>query len=147
MTRLKSLRIVSIVVVMLLALQFELGMAVNLSPDLHEVPPLARTPAAVWEALTKVGAGAPEHAALGVLLAAISCASLVMALRSGTTSVSVMGVASFVAIVLAGVNGALFALSGFKNDNYSHGMATTFLLAFSAQFVQICIVTTKLRQH
>ena len=147
MARLRSLRIVSIVTVVLLALQFELGMAVNLSPSLEGVPPLAGTPAAVWAALVKVGAGAPAHALLGILLSVIALASLAIALWSGATAIAITGMVSFMTIASAAVNGVLFTLSGFKNDNYSHGMATTFLLAFSTQFVQIGILTMELRRQ
>ena len=58
-----------------------------------------------------------------------------MALRSGAIAVAIMGGVSFLLIAMAAVNGVLFTLSGFKNDHYSHGMATAFLLSFSALFV------------
>lgn len=36
--------------------------------------------------------------------------------------------------------------TGFKNDNYSHGMATTFLLAFSPHFMLLGILTIRMRK-
>ena len=51
MKRLKALRNMVIIMVVLLAFQFELGMAVNLSPNLQEVPPVAATLAATGAAL------------------------------------------------------------------------------------------------
>ena len=147
MALLRSLRILCVVTVILLALQFELGMAVNLSPSLEAVPPVTSTPAAVWRALTKVGVGAPAHALLGASITVIALAGLVTALRTGVTAVAVIGVVSFLTIAAASVNGVLFTLSGFKNDNYSHGMATMFLLAFTVQFVQIFLLSMNLRRQ
>jgi len=147
MSGFRSLRILSIMTLLLLALQYELGMAVNLSPTLAEVPPLAATPAAIWGALAKVGAGAPAHMLLGTLLAAFALVCFVLAVRSGARSAAVTSAASFLFIASAAVSGVLFTLSGFKNDHFSHGMATMFLLAFSVQFVQIGILTVRLHQR
>ena len=147
MTRFRSLRIVVVVMLILLAFQFEMGMAVNLSPSLEDVPPLAGTVPAIWAALAKVGGAALTHALLGTLLTVAALASLVLAVGSGARSVAVIGVASFISIALASVNGVLFTLSGFKNDHYSHGMATLFLLAFSLHFVQLCVLTLKLHSQ
>jgi hypothetical protein len=146
-TRLKSLRVAAIVILILLTLQFELGMSVNLSPSLEQVPHLAGTATAVWGALVKVGGAALTHALLGASLTVIALASLVLAIISGDRSVAVIGIFSFLAIALAAVNGVLFTLSGFKDDNYSHGMATLFLLAFSLYFVQVCLLSVKLRRQ
>ena len=61
---------------------------------------------------------------------------------------AVMGGVSFLSITMAAVNGVLFTLfPDYKNTDYSHGMATTFLVAFSALFVQIGILTVKLRRQ
>jgi len=145
MARLKSLRVFVIVVLALLALQFELGMAVNLSPSLEEVPPLASTFGAIWGALAKVGGDALGHALLGSLLTVVALAQLFLAVTSGSRSVSVIGAFCFLGMLLATVNGVLFTLSGFKNDGYSHGMATTFIVTFSLHFILLCILSVKLR--
>ena len=142
---LRSLRIVVIAMLILLALQFELGMAVNLSPSLEDVPPLAGTLAAVWAALAKVGGAAIMHALLGSFLTIAALAGL--AVRSGARSVAAVGIASFISIAMATLNGVLFTLSGFKNDHYSHGMATLFLVAFSLHFAQLGLVILKLRRR
>jgi len=146
MSRIRSLRMTAIVMVVLLALQFELGMAVNLSPSLEDIPPVAGTPAAIWHALVKVGAGAPVHAILGTLLTVVALVSLILSLRTGSTLMAVIGAASFVSVMMAAVNGILFTMSGFKDDHYSHGMATAFILSFSLFFVQIAILTLRVRQ-
>ena len=147
MTRLRSLRVVVVAVLILLAFQYELGMSVNLSPTLQDVPPLAGTMSAIWGALARVGAGALTHAVLGSLLTVVAVASLVLAVTSGTRSVAVIGVLSFIAMVLATANGVLFTLSGFKDDSYSHGMASAFLLVFSLYFVQLCVLSVRLRRQ
>lgn len=147
MARLRFLRILVVGVLVLLALQFELGMAVNLSPSLQEVPPLATTFGAVWGALAKVGGDAVSHALLGTLLIVVALAHVFLAVTSGSKSVSAIGVFCFLGMALATVNGVLFTLSGFKNDNYSHGMATTFLVTFTLHFIQLCVLAVKLRRR
>jgi hypothetical protein len=146
MTVLRPLRVFSIVFLVLLAFQFELGMAVNLSPSLQEVPPPAVSFAPLWTALAKVGADALVHALLGTALSVAGIVGLVLAILSRGKMMLVIGVFSFLFLALAEANGVLFALSGFKNDGYSHGMATGFLLAFSLYFVQVCVLSVKLRR-
>ncbi len=146
MTVLRPLRVFSIVFLILLAFQFELGMAVNLSPSLQEVPPPALSFAPLWTMLAKVGADALVHAVLGTALSVAGLAGLVLAILSRARMVAVTGVFSFLFLALAEANGILFALSGFKNDGYSHGMATGFLLAFSLSFVQVCVLSVRLRR-
>jgi len=145
-TRFRFLRIAVVGILILLAVQFELGMAVNLSPSLEDVPPVAGTVTAIWGALARVGEAALTHALLGTFLTVLALASLVLAIRSRARSVAVIGVFSFLVMALATVNGILFTLSGFKNDHFSHGMATLFLLAFSLHFVQACVLTVRLRR-
>ena len=146
MTLLRTLRVFSIVLLILLAFQFELGMAVNLSPSLQEVPPLAGSLSALWSALSKVGADALLHALLGTALSVAGLVGLVLSILPRKRIVAVMGVLSFLFLALAETNGILFTLSGFKNDGYSHGMATGFLVAFCLYFVQVCMLSAKLRQ-
>ncbi len=146
MTSLRPLRVLSIVLLVLLALQFELGMAVNLSPSLQDVPPLAGSITAMWTALAKVGGEALAHALLGTALALAGLAGLVLAVMSRGGDVTAVGVLSFLSLALAETGGVLFTNSGFKTDAYSHGMATGFLLAFSLYFVQVCILSVKLRR-
>ena len=147
MAGLRSLRVAVVAILILLALQFELGMAVNLSPSLEGVPPVAGSAAAIWGALARVGGAALTHALLGAFLTVVALAGLVLAVISGARSVAVIGVLSFLVMALATVNGVLFTLSGFKDDNYSHGMATTFLLAFSLCFVQVCVLSVRLNRQ
>jgi hypothetical protein len=51
-----------------------------------------------------------------------------------------------VGTALSATNGFLFTLSGFKNDGYSHGMATGFMVAFAMHFVLVCVLSVKLRR-
>ena len=143
MRNLKPLRIAVIVLLALLALQFELGMAVNLSPNLKEVPPVGV--ADLWKVIASVGEDALAHAVLRIVLVAAAVVGLVLSLLARAASVSVIGVIAFLGTTVAAVNGVLFTLSGFKNDGYSHGMATGFLVAFTLWFVQVCLVSARLR--
>ena len=146
MARVRFLRVVVIVILALLALQFELGMGVNLSPDLKEVPPLAGSVPAIWGALQTVGGAAIMHTLLGSLLVLVTIAALVLSIASRSRSITVIGILCFVTTTLAAFTGVLFTLSGFKDDGLSHGMATNFLLSFALHFVQVSILSVKLRR-
>ena len=147
MNVLKPLRVFFIVLVILLALQFELGMAVNLSPTLQDIPPLAGSISAMMTALSKVGVEAFVHAVLGTALVAAGLVGLVLSILSGSRIIVAMGIGSFLFLALAELSGILFTLSGFKDDGDSHGMATGFLLAFSFSFIQVCVASVKLRRR
>jgi hypothetical protein len=138
--RQKTLRIMVMTTLALLAIQFELGMAVTMS-DPPTVAPIGFSlngiSIGVNEALNQAGGAAPFHAGLGSILLIISVVSLIQSLRSGIRSVQVFGVLAFIANFLAATTGLLFVMSGFQNDGFSHGMATNFLLSFSFYFLEL----------
>jgi ABC-type sugar transport system permease subunit len=74
---------------------------------------------------------------LGTVLTIISLIGLGMALASKIRSVQIFGVLGFLSMALAEITGVLFVLSGFQNDNYSHGMATNFILTFGFYFLEL----------
>ncbi len=134
--RIKGLQVAVITVLVLLAIQFEFGMAVNLS-DLPSLSPFGFSFPSVLSALNQAGFVAVVHAVLGTVLTIISLIGLLMALTSKIRSVQVFGVLGFLGMALAEINGVLFVLSGFQNDNYSHGMATNFILTFGFYFIEL----------
>jgi hypothetical protein len=134
--RLTEARVMVIVLLVLLAFQFELGMAVNIANP-KPIPPFSLSSTAVTAALNGVGVVAVIHASLGSLLVLFSLASIILALRSGVLGVKVFGCLAFVAIFLAATTGVMYTLSGFQNDGLSHGMATMFLLSFSFNFLEM----------
>jgi hypothetical protein len=124
------------VILALLAVQFEFGMAVNIAnPKL--IPPFGFSLNGLSNALNQVGVVAVVHASLGVWLVLFSLISVIFALKSGVRSVQVFGCLAFLATFLAATTGLLFVLSGFHNDGYTHGMATNFLLSFSFYFLEM----------
>jgi len=141
---LKSLRVFVIVMLALLALQYELGIATNLSPNMKEVPPVGL--AELDKLLASVGPAAVLHATLGVLLLVAAVAALVLSILAAGPALVVTGIIAFVGTALAFLNGILFSLGGFKDDGYSHGMATGYLVAFSLYFVQLTITWVRLRR-
>ena len=134
--QLKWLRFVVISILVLLVIQFEFGMAANLS-GLPSLSPLGFSFPNVVGALNQAGTVAMFHAILGTVLTIISVIGLGMALASKIRSVQVFGVLGFLSMVLAEITGVLFVLSGFQNDNYSHGMATNFILTFVFYFLEL----------
>ena len=147
MTRFRFLRVFAIVILAILALQFELGMNVNLSPELKEVPPLAPSISAIWGALHAVGGSATIHALMGSFLVIVTLAALILSVTSRSTSVGIIGALCFVTTTSAAFTGVLFTMSGFKGDGLSHGMATNFLLSFALHFVLVCILSVKVHRQ
>jgi hypothetical protein len=132
----RPLRINLIVLIVLLALQFEMGISINLS-DLHTIPAFGFSVSAVFGALAKVGGDAVAHAVLGTIMALGAIFTMISSLASGIRRVQVFGVIVFVTFALASVNGYLFVLSGFENNGYSHGMATSFIVSLIACFMEL----------
>ncbi len=130
------LRVMVIVILALLGLQYEFGMAVNISNP-PSLPPFSLSLGAVSDALNRVGAVAVIHASLGVWLVIFSVVSLIFSLRSGVRSVQVFGSLAFLAVLLAASTGLLYTLSGFQNNGDTHGMATNFLLSFTFYFLEL----------
>ncbi len=121
----------------LLGIQYELGMLVNLSPSLPTLPPLGFSLVAMADALRLAGSTALAHAVLGSSLALLALVTLGLSLASKVRSVQVFGALGFLSIVLAVAGGVLFVLSGFQADHYSLAMASNFLLAFTFYFLEL----------
>jgi hypothetical protein len=134
--KLSATRIIVMVILALLALQFELGMAVNVSNQ-PTLAPFGFSLGGLSEALNQIGIVAVAHASLGVWLVLFSIVSIILALRSGVRSVQVFGSLALLATTLAATTGVLFTLSGFQNDGFSEGMATNFLLSFTFNFLEL----------
>ncbi len=124
------LRVIVIVFLIVLAFQFELGMAINLTPNLPDLPAFGFSIARILQALQQIGTIGPLHAGVGVLLLLLALANLVLALISRARGVIIFGILGTLSTILEMMSGILFTLSGFQNDGYSHGMATNFLLCF-----------------
>lgn len=142
--KIKQLRVAVVTLLILLAIQFEFGMAVNISNP-PSIPPFSFSLPSVLSALNQVGAVAVVHAVMGTALTILSLISMVMALPVKIRGVQIFGVLGFVSMVLAETSGVLFVLSGFQNDNYSHGMATNFILTFGFYFLELYFLKPALK--
>jgi hypothetical protein len=131
--RLQGLKVMVIIMLILLGLQYEFGMAVNLATQ-PSLAPFGFSMNGVIHALNQIGAVAVIHASLGSALVVIS---LIISLRSGLRSLQVFGSLAFLTILLAAVTGLLYTLSGFQNNGDTHGMATNFLLSFTFYFLEL----------
>ena len=140
--RVKALRPLVIMMLVLLAFQYELGMVVNISnpPSLSPVSP---TLPALSDALNKAGPLAVLHGSVGGLLTLLSLVLLVLSLRSRVRGAQIFGSLGFVAILFAGDGGSQFVLSGFQNDGRSHEMATMWLLSFAFYFLEVYVLKDK----
>jgi hypothetical protein len=135
----KGLQITVIAVLVLLTFQFELGMAANLS-NLPSPSPFGFSFPNIVNALNQAGFVTVFHTILGTVLTILALITLVLALASQIRSVQVFGVLGFLSMALAEITGVLFVLSGFQNNNYSHGMATNFILTFVFYFMELCFL-------
>ncbi len=131
------LRIVVIVTLVMLAAQYELGMAVNLGPALPKLPSITLTNPQFRGYLNQAGVMAIIHAALGSFLTLAALVNLVGAQYSKKTNVRILGVLAFLTTFLAAGLGTSYVLSGFQNDGLSHGMATNFILTFALYFFEL----------
>src|SRR5579864_8832881 len=143
MARNRTLRVFAIIMLSLLALQFEMGMSLNLSPRLKETTAVSGIGGIVGN-LDAVGADALTHGIMGTALAILSVGTLVLSLRSGSAGVIVIGILACLSTVLAAMTGVLFTSSGFSNDGYSAGMASMFLLTFSFHFILVAVVSVRI---
>ena len=133
----KSLRVMIVITLILLTIQYELGMAVNLSPNLPELAPFGFSLAKISDALHLAGPMALVHAGLGSLLTLLSILTLILSLRSKTRSVQIFGSLGFLTMLVAMTGGILFTLSGFQEDHYSLAMASNFILTFIFNFLEL----------
>ena len=133
----ERLRVMVVIMLILLTIQYELGMVINLSPNLPELHPFGFSLLAISEALHLAGPVALAHAVLGSLLTLISILTLILSLRSKTRSVQILGSLGFLTMLVAMVGGVLFTLSGFQEDHYSLAMASNFILTFIFYFLEL----------
>jgi hypothetical protein len=134
-----------ITLLVLLVVQYEFGMATNLS-DPNSIPAFGFSISNVFKALNTIGFEATAHAMLGTTLTVFSLVSLVLALATKLRNVQIFGALSFLSIAFAETNGILFTLSGFQNDHYSHGMATMFILTFGLYFIELYFLKPPAKQ-
>jgi hypothetical protein len=135
--RLKVARVHAIIMLAALALQYEFGMAFTFA-DPPKLTPFGFSAINEFNnALNRVGPVAQTHAGWGVIVALIAVASLIFALRTRLRRVQITGVLASLLTIGAGFMGQLFVQSGYQNDNYTHGMATFFLLSFASYFLEL----------
>ncbi len=136
MNRIKTLKVLLIVLLVLLAVQYEFGMTVNIANP-AAIPPVPFSNQAVSQAMNGVGPTLVIHATLGSLLALLALAALIVSWLSRRRGAQIFGTLGFLAILSAGYGGTMFVLSGFQNDSNSHNMATSFLLSFAFYFIEL----------
>ncbi len=135
----KTLRVFLIVILVLLGLQFELGMAVNIANP-TAIAPFPYSSAAFSDALRGAGILTEVHADFGALLALFSLVVMIYSLLSRVRGAQIFGTLAFLSTLAAGDGGLLFVLSGFHSDNSSHQMATNFLLTFAFYFIELYVL-------
>jgi hypothetical protein len=136
LNQLKNLRITTVIMIVSLFLQYELGIATIMANPIS-IPPFSFSISAFRSTLEQVGSVALPHAGFGGWLAIISVINLIFALRTKIRKAQFFGVLSFLSIATAAGGGLFFVLSGFQNDNASHTMATNFILSFAFSFIEL----------
>lgn len=136
----KTLRVMVVSTLILLSVQYELGMYINLSPNLPELAPFGFSLMKISEALHLAGPAALAHAGLGSLLTLLSTFTLIFSLKSKVKSVQIVGGLGFITMLVAMAGGILFTLSGFREDHYSLAMASNFILTFTFTFLELYLL-------
>jgi heme A synthase len=123
-----------------LVVQYEFGIAFIISDPPHLSPFSATSITDFNNALNRVGLVAQLHVSFGVLVGILAIVILVLSLRSGRRGVQIFGALGLLSILVSGIMGQLFVQSGYQNDNWSHGMATNFILAFIFYFILLYVL-------
>lgn len=134
---LKVLRISVVVLLVLLFFQYEFGIAINIANPSPQPAFSFSDNSAFNTALNTAGGLAQPHAILGFLVWLFSLVNLVLSLRSGIRSIQIFGSLILLSITIAGAGGSFFVQSGFTNDQASHTMAASFILAYSFTFLEL----------
>ncbi len=135
-SQLKRLRFMIVVMIVLLFVQYEFGMATIMS-DIPSRSPFGFSVAALRGALEQAGPVALIHAGFGGLVLIVGLINLVLALATKVRSLQILGALNFIFLIIAAGGGLFFVLSRFQNDHASHAMATNFLLAFAFSFIEL----------
>ena len=121
----KTSRYLLMAVLLLLIMQYILGMIVNI----YALPPY--------------GSNISAHMVMGYVVALIGLITLIFVIFSrqvGAISFSAIG---FVSIVLAGQSGRGFAFFSQQNGVYSLAMALFWLLSFSSYFISLFLISSR----
>lgn len=129
----RGLRPGAFAVMVLILIQYGLGMWVNL---FAEIPPSDQGKglfAALGAAVAHGPAGLAVHAVVGTLLLAAAVAFVVLAALSRAVAAAVLAVVGLLAIIAAWVNGALFVGNGANGSSFGMAMgAALALLCYAA---------------
>ena len=143
---LKGIRILVMVILAFLLVQYEFGMAANLNGP-PKLAPFGFSSTKFTDALNQAGLVEMIHADLGSLLPVLSLVGLILSLRSRVRSVQIVGTLAFLTVLLAAISGVLFVLSGYQNDHFSHGMATNFILSVVFYFLELYFLKPAPKTH
>lgn len=123
--------VIAVTMILLLTIQFLLGMGVNLTVHVSHAN-------SGFGSMMTIMRGSPLlmiHMMLGIFSAAVALVALV-ATRSGTSAILLAsGVVGLVAVLVAGYGGIRFLIGGGSASSFI--MATGFIFAYAAYFVQV----------
>lgn len=131
-----SLRPIVMSLLSLLAVQFVLGIYVNLDvsfPKAVTVVPMMGDMNVVMDHV-----GLLLHMALGFVLALTGIAALILAIRTANNKAVWLAGLGLAALILAGIGGMAFVMLG-QSNAYSYLMAIGFLVSFSCYFAELSV--------
>lgn len=141
--RLQWLRWLMIAQLVLLVLEYEFGESLAISGVFPQVPPSGFSLEIFSRYVLLSGAGTVLHAALGIGLLAIALTIVLLSWPTKTRSLRVTTTVAAVFVLLAGVGGLAFVLSGFSDNSFSYQMSTSFILAFVFTFLAFYVLRTR----
>ena len=131
----RKLRILIVVTLVALAIQGWTGDAVNLF-----APPTGSVEQSLNGLLNEIvttGFLSIWHAFEGLVILALSLLVLAFSIKSKPKSIRICAILGLVYVVVAGVGGILFVLSGGSNNGVSAQMGGSFIGAFAFYFMEL----------
>jgi len=136
---LHRLRVLIVVVILIVSIQAWTGDFVNVfvAPS-QGVAPYSFTVAGFLQGVESLGPFLIWHALEGLLIFALSLALLLLSFRWSTKrSVRVCAALGTLFVVVAGLGGILFVLSGFSDGGSSMQMGGSFLGVYAMYFIEL----------
>ena len=133
----RTLRIFVMVLLALLFVQYEFGMAVNMANP-PSLPAFNMSDGNAFNAaLNQAGGLAQPHSILGAVVWLISLVTAVLSFRTRIPSVRILGSLTLLSVSVAGAGGSFFVSSGFANERASLVMAAGFVLSYTFAFLEL----------
>lgn len=138
--RVRALRWLIVAEVLLLCVQYELGVSLTVAGAFPSVAASGFSFGTFASYVATAGGSVLAHAVLGILILADALVTLVLAFLTRVPWLRITALIEFAFVLSAAAGGFLFVLSGFADDSFSYQMSTGFLIAFVFTFLSLYVL-------